>query len=215
MAEVIGIFGESGTGKSSSTATLNPKDTFIINVLDKRLPYKGSASLYNKANNNYLATDNYEVIIAALKQIAQAKHIKNVIIDDATYIMSNEFMARAQEKGYEKFTQLAVHFQRILNEAQKLPDHMKVFVLGHTNLDDDGNFKIKTVGKLLDSQWNVAGLFTTILITVVDMQGNEPVYLFATNKVGPYCAKSPKGMFELMIPNDLALVSQKIEEYYK
>lgn len=99
MAEVIGIFGESGTGKSSSTATLNPKETFIINVLDKRLPYKGSKTLYNSENKNYLATDNYETIIAVLRQIGGTKHIKNVIIDDATYIMTNEFMARALEKG--------------------------------------------------------------------------------------------------------------------
>lgn len=214
MAEVIGIFGESGTGKSSSTATLNPKETFIINVLDKRLPYKGSKTLYNSENKNYLATDNYETIIAVLRQIGGTKHIKNVIIDDATYIMTNEFMARALEKGYEKFTQLAVHFQRILNEAQKLPDTIKVFILGHTDIDDAGNFKIKTVGKLLDSQWNIAGLFSTVLITYVDTEGGEAKYSFVTNKMGPYYAKSPQGMFDLMIPNDLQLVSTKIDQYY-
>lgn len=215
MAEVIGIFGQSGTGKSTSMMNLDPKSTFIINCLDKRLPFKGSGSLYNKENQNYFASDNYTQICSILMQIGKAEHIKTIIIDDSTYILTNEFMNRAKEKGYEKFTELAVHFKQILDVAKSLPSDKKVFVLGHTDLDEDGNYKVKTIGKLLDSQWNVQGLFTTILMTTVESEGDSNSYKFVTNKLGPYTAKSPMGLFDtILIPNDLNYVSKQIDEYY-
>jgi nicotinamide riboside kinase len=215
MAEVIAIMGQSGTGKSTSLRNLDPKETFIINCLGKKLPFKGSSKIYNKENKNYLDADNYKVISDTLKFIDSAKHIKNVVIDDSTYILTNEFMNRAQEKGYEKFTQLAVHFKEILDSAKGLREDIKVFVMGHTEFDEDGQYKLKTVGKLLDSQWNVAGLFSILLMTYVETTAEGNKYSFVTNKMGPYAAKSPMGMFDsLLIPNDLQIVSQKINEYY-
>jgi hypothetical protein len=216
MAEVIGIFGDSGSGKSSSIMNLDPKSIFIINCLGKRLPFKGSGSLYNKENMNYFESDNYEQICSVLLQVGKQEHIKNIILDDATYIMTNEFMNRAKEKGFDKFTELAIHFKKILDVAKSLPQDKKVFILGHLDLDENGNYKVKTVGKLLDSQWNVQGLFTTLLMTYVESEGNTNAYKFVTNKYGSYTAKSPLGMFEdILIPNDLNYVSQKIDEYYK
>jgi len=214
MAEIIGVFGPSGTGKSTSITNLDPKDTFIINALGKSLPFKGSAKIYNKENKNYFASDKYSEICAVLEQVGKAAHIKNVIIDDCTYILTNEFMSRAQETGFSKFTDLAVHFKKIIDVAKSLPPHIKVYFLGHSDIDTDGNYKIKTVGKLLDDQWPIAGLFTTLLYTYVEPEGNTSKYLFVTNKYGPFTAKSPRGMFDTnTIPNDLALVGQKIDEY--
>ena len=42
MNNFVVILGSSGNGKSSSIKSLDPKETFIINVLNKNLPFKGS-----------------------------------------------------------------------------------------------------------------------------------------------------------------------------
>ena len=96
---------------------------------------------------------------------------------------------------------------------------MKVFVLTHDETvqeDFQPMRKIKTVGKMLDEKVTLEGLFTTVLFTDVtkDKGNGELKYTFTTQNDGTTRAKSPRGMFEEMqIPNDLALVSQKIDEY--
>lgn len=103
MANNVIILGKSGTGKSSSIRTLNPKETVVINVLKKRLPFKGSQSLYNEANKNLFNLDSYEQIIQMLQAIDKsAPHVKNVIIDDSIYTMRKEYFKRAKETGYGK-----------------------------------------------------------------------------------------------------------------
>lgn len=97
------ILGKSGTGKSSSVKGLDPKETVVINVLGKRLPFKGSQALYNTANNNLFQRDDYQSIITLLEQINHsASYVKNVIIDDMIYIMRKEYFKRAKETGYGK-----------------------------------------------------------------------------------------------------------------
>lgn len=94
--------GKSGSGKSSAIKTLNPDTTYIINVLNKVLPFKGSKSLYKKEKKNIMSIDNHLSVVNTLKSISEkAPHIKNVIIDDAIYIMRKEFFDRASEKGWK------------------------------------------------------------------------------------------------------------------
>lgn len=215
MAEIVGIFGQSGTGKSSSIRNLDPKETFIIScIYNKRLSFKGSKTLYNKENKNYFESNNYKEICKILEYIATQEHIKNVIIDDATYIMVDEFMSRAAEKGYDKFTDLAIHFKKVIDTAQTLPDDKIVFIMGHTDIDELENYKVKTVGKLVDGTWSMTGLFTILLMSHTETSSDGASYYFVTNKMGPYTSKSPMGMFDqLLIDNDLNYVIQKIKEY--
>ena len=115
MANVCMLLGKSGTGKSTSVKTLNPKETVVINVLKKRLPFKGSNSLYNKDNKNLFEIDEYTQAINLLTNIDKsASHVKNIIIDDMIYIMRKEYFKRAKETGYGKYTELAQHFQQII-----------------------------------------------------------------------------------------------------
>ena len=100
MANCCIILGKSGTGKSTSIKTLNPKETIVINVLGKRLPFKGSGSLYNKENKNHFIVDNYQQLITLLQQIdAGCPNVKNVILDDIIYVMRKEYFQRAKETG--------------------------------------------------------------------------------------------------------------------
>ena len=102
MANVCLIMGASGTGKSTSIKTLDPKETVIFNVLKKRLPFKGSNSLYNAENKNMFNVDSHDAIVSYLQSIntnANAKNVKNVIIDDITYVMRKEYFKTAKQTG--------------------------------------------------------------------------------------------------------------------
>ena len=64
--------------------------------------------------------------------------------------MSCETMDRAEEKGYEKFTQIAKHYYDMLKTALNLRDDLKVIVISHIeNAGDTMNpqYKLKTTEK--------------------------------------------------------------------
>jgi hypothetical protein len=161
MANVSIILGKSGTGKSTSIKGLNPEETVVLNTLKKRLPFKGSSSLYNEQNKNLFNIDDYTQVISILNAIGdKAIHIKNVIIDDSIYIMRKEFFKRAKESGYGKFTELAQHFQQIIATAENLRSDLNIFFILHSEeiINDKTivGHKVSTVGKLLEDQYKKA-----------------------------------------------------------
>jgi len=221
MANLIGIIGPSGSGKSTSCESLNPDETFIINVVGKPLPWKGSKSIYNSTKKNYLETKSAPTIEAMLKEINdKALHIKNVIIDDTQYVMSIEYMNRAKENGYNKFSEIAGNMFKIFNAATSFRPDLNIVYLSHSEpVMDNGaisEYKMKTIGQMVDNTINLEGLFTTCLYTrVTQNDKGENIYEFITNRLDKFPAKSPKGMFETnTIPNDLSLVFKAMEEYY-
>ena len=101
MANLIGVVGKPGTGKSTSLRTLDHKETCIVSPVKKALPFKGSRSIYNEENKNYLESDNWQKIIAYCKHVSEKQpKIKNLILDDIGLVMSSEFMNRASESGW-------------------------------------------------------------------------------------------------------------------
>lgn len=217
MSNTSLIIGESGTGKSTSLRALDPQETFVINVLDKPLPFKGYRKNYTKINSsgttgNYYATDDYLRIRKLIKVInEQRPEIKNLIIDDWQYVMSNEFMRRATEIGFTKFTEIGQHAWAIVGDLIDSRDDLYCFVLSHSDIDDNGRSRCKSIGKLLSEKITIEGLFTVVLHTVL-VDSN---YYFLTQHDGVHVAKSPMGMFEdRYIPNDLALVKEKMLSYY-
>lgn len=100
MSNVVMLLGKNGTGKSTSVKTLNPKETVVLNVLGKRLPFKGSSSMYSSENKNLFQVSDYAQVISLLKNIGEkAPHVKNVVLDDAIYVMRKEYFERAKEVG--------------------------------------------------------------------------------------------------------------------
>lgn len=100
MANIAIILGKSGSGKSTSVKGLNPKETVVINTLKKRLPFKGSQSMYNTENKNLFNLDDYSKIITYLQSISDnAKYVKNIVLDDIIYVMRKEYFKRAKETG--------------------------------------------------------------------------------------------------------------------
>ena len=225
MANCIIILGRSGTGKSTSIKGLNPNESVIINTLKKRLPFKGSQSLYSKEKKNLALIDEYQAVINALVGIDKNyPKVKNIVIDDSIYIMRKEYFKRAKESGYGKYTDLASHFQQIISTCESLRDDLNVFFILHSeDVVSDGTttgYKVSTVGKLLDSQYNPIEVVPMVLFSAIkyDEKGN-PSFGFYTHacKEGTIeiPAKSPEGMFdEDFIENDLGLVVKKMNEYY-
>lgn len=206
MGQLVYILGRSGTGKSYSMRNF-PKDKFaVINVQGKILPFKGSAAV------EQTSTDVSADILKELDIYVYAYDYKSIVIDDYQYVMSNEFMRRSAEKGYDKFTEIARHAWDIANEVRSLPDDVIVYIMCHTDRDDDGNEKIKTIGKLLDEKICLEGLSTIVLKTNV----SDGQYTFLTQNNGKDTVKSPFGMFPTYaIDNDLWYVDQKIRNYYE
>ena len=220
-SKLIGIVGATGTGKSTSIKHLNPKETYIINVAKKELPFKGADKLYNTENKNYKEIDDANEITRLLKTISEkAPHIKNIIIEDSNYIMGFNIVSKATEVGFTKFSIMARDMVELFREARKLRDDLKIFYFTHPEtIEESGEvvgYKIKTAGKLIDNQIVLEGLLTICLYTYVEEKKDGTVsYNFVTNRFRKYPAKSPDGMFaDIMIPNNLQEVANTIDEYY-
>lgn len=225
MANVVMLLGKSGTGKSTSVKTLNPKETVVINVLGKRLPFKGSQGMYSSQNNNLFQRDDYQQIITLLGHIDKsAPHIKNVIIDDMIYVMRKEYFKRAKETGYGKYTELAQHFQQIVSTCEGLRPDLNIFFILHSeDIQSDKTtigYKVSTIGNLVDNQYNPIEVVPMVLYSSVQYDDKgQAKYGFYTHRFKEGTveipAKTPDGMFEEdFISNDLGYVVKAMAEYY-
>ena len=223
MANLIALVGNSGSGKSTSITTLNPTETFIINVASKPLPFKGWKAKYtvwnkDNPNGNFINTSDVERISKILDYIeAKRPEIKNIILDDSQYLMAFEAMDRAKEKGFEKFTDIAQKFYSILKASISMRDDLNIIVSCHSeNIGDGLNpiYKIKTIGKMIDNVITIEGLFTYVLFTHIESDNGTNSYHFITQSDGTTTAKTPLDCFDsILIPNDLQYVINKIEEF--
>lgn len=225
-AETIAIVGESGTGKSTSLRNLNPEETFIISTTGKPLPFRAWKKKYipikiegKNVSGNYYVSSKWDQILKILQIIDKMMpQIKQVIIDDFQYVLSYEFVDRATEVGYTKFSELAQHAMEILRYSEKMRENCKMIFLTHSeNVGDNVNpkFVIKTVGKLLSEKVTLEGLFTYIFFTKVsEGDSGRMEYKLITNNDGTCVAKTSFGMFEdLEIDNDLNEIIHVIDAY--
>ena len=194
------ILGYSGSGKSASMRDFLSEELALVNVNGKPLPFRTQFT-------SVINTDDY----AEISDFMKKQTAKTIVIDDAQYLMANEFMRRATEKGFQKFTDIGKNFWELIRLATKLPNDVIVYFLNHIETDENGRQKSKTIGKLLDEKITVEGMFTTVLKTVV-IDGK---YMFATQTDGNDTCKSPMGLFEdVHIDNNLKKVDEKIRVYY-
>ena len=232
MAEKICVVGASGAGKSTSIHKnkeldikgLNPKETIIINIAGKGLPFKSWKQYYTPfqgRTGNYLISSNPSTICKALELISeQRKEIKNIILDDFQYILSFEFVSKALRKDWDKWSEMAKHVMDVMFAADNVRESIDIFFLTHSEnvqVGFESTKKIQTVGKLLDEKITLEGLFTVVLYSGTRWDDKEKVtnYFFVTNKSEEYPGKSPYGMFNnLEIKNDLGFVKEAINKFY-
>lgn len=225
MSNFAIILGDTGCGKSTSIKSLSPKETIIFNVLGKRLPFKGSATAYNEDNKNLCKISDYQTLLQWLDNVDKgAPHIKNIVIDDAIYIMRTEFFDRSKERGFDKYNELADHFRRIIAKCGSLREDLNVFMLLHLDtVESEGSvigYKAASVGKLLDKMYNpLESVSVTLFAQPKYDDKGVPTFGFYTHKMKvngvELPCKTPDGMFtEDFIPNDLGMVVKAMNEYY-
>ena len=205
MAIPILIIGKSGSGKSTSLRNCAGNDNWnIIRVLDKPLPFKGKINGWH--------TDSYAEVTKCLT----AAKAQNIVIDDAGYLITNQFMKSHSSTGkgnavFELYNNLADYFWNLLQYIQKLPPDKIIYFMMHEDKNEFGDIKPKTIGKLLDDKVCIEGMFTIVLRCITE--GSK--HLFVTQTADGAVSKSPIGMFnDLTIDNDILIVESAVREYY-
>lgn len=195
------VMGESGSGKTYSLKNFSADEVSIFSVEKSRLPFQKKLPVMPHAT------------YADIEKVLKGKlNKKAYVIDDSQYLLVNEIFDRARETGYQKFTDVAVNFRNLIHFINRdLADDVVVYFLHHTETDSQtGRIKAKTVGKMLDNQLTVEGCFDIVLLAKVE----DEEHFFETQSDGFTTAKSPEGMFERRIPNDLKAVDTAIRSYY-
>lgn len=199
MGTPVLILGESGSGKSCSLRNFNENEIGIFNVAGKPLPFRKHLPAVENAS--------YTDIIKGLR----LGKVKTYVIDDSQYLMAFEMFDRAKEMGYNKYTDIALNFRNLIDFVMRnTPKDYIVYFLHHTETTDTGKIKAKTNGKMLDNQLTLEGLFSIVLLCKTDGQQ----HYFETQSDGFTTCKSPMGMFDNKIDNDLKFVDTTIREYY-
>ena len=194
------ILGESGSGKSASLRNLDPGKVGVFNVAGKPMPFRAKLPVVNNAT--------YDSIY---KSLAKGK-LNTYVIDDSQYLMAFEFFDRAKETGFNKFTDIGLNFKNLIQFVitKTAPDCI-VYFLHHVETSAENKLKAKTIGKMLDEKLTLEGLFSIVLLCEASADGHH----FITQSDGYTTAKSPMGLFDRVIDNDLCFVDKAIREYWE
>ena len=210
MAIPVFIIGRSGSGKTYSIKNFKAEEVGVISVEKGRLPFKTDIKTV-KIPKDFTVNTNAQLNAAKyawIEMVINKSKAKSIIIDDSQYLLVNELFDRSKEKGYDKFTDIAVNFRNLVHFVNDMPDDDKiVYFLHHSETDSDGREKAKTIGRMLDEKLTLEGCFDIVLFC----QDHK----FYTQSAGMSTAKTPEGMFEdEEIPNDLKMVDNAIRDYY-
>lgn len=202
MGNAFFIYGKSGSGKSRSLKNFKEDEIFLVNVNGKRLPFNKKFKYMGKSSD-------VRTIIDQLKKMP----CKTAVIDDAGYIMTDMFMkGHTGGDQFKLYNTIADEMYTLVASIQELlPDDVNVYLTFHEERSDSGDSKLLTIGKLLDQKICLEGLVTVVLRCIV--KGGQ--HLFITNSDGSDIAKSPEGMFDMEIENDLKMVDDTIRKYWK
>ena len=211
MSVPVLVIGPSGSGKTYSVKNFKPEEVGVISVEKGRLPFRSDIKVVKVQVDSSSEVKDYATLNRAkyawiMKAIQSAK-CKSIVIDDSQYLLVNELFDRAAERGYDKYVQMAANFRNLIHFINELPEDDKiVYFLHHTETGPDGREKAKTIGKMLDEKLTVEGCFD-IVIYCQD-------HKFFTQSNGQSTAKSPEGMFDLEMSNDLRQVDLAIRDFW-
>ena len=235
MSKIL-VLAKSGFGKTTSIGKngalgiqgLEPKETYIISLTSKPLPFPKSNTLFPvspkgqppKTGNRKIVNDGF-IVPKLIEFITENRtDIKNIVIDDANYAMQDYYMKNVSKKGYDKFEKVGVMMNQIFEASEAFEGN--IIMLAHyeeyrESTSDEISYKMKTVGAMVDKYLTPEGKFDIVLFgsQYFDEKSKEVQKKFITNFDGKFPAKSPYGMFEeLEVKNDLGLVMNKVNEYY-
>lgn len=199
MGVSVLVLGFSGSGKSTSLRNFNKGEIGIFNIAGKPLPFRKKLDKLDKAN------------YGQIHQSFAKNAMRAYAVDDANYLMAFQNFRLAKQTGFGKFTDMAVNFEQLLEAANDTNDDTIVYFFMHPDYDDAGRMKAKTIGKMLDNQLTIEGMFPIVLLADRDDSG----FHFITQSDGTTPVKTPMGMFdEAVIDNDLRYVDAVIRDYW-
>ena len=205
MGECVFIYGKSGSGKSRSLINFGEDEIFLVNTIGKRLPFRSKFKYEIK-------TDDFSKIANGLRKMPT----KTAVIDDSGYLMTNAFMRghsapKSGSSTFDLYNDIADSFWSLITVIKnELPDDVIVYMIMHEDTTDYGETKLRTIGKLLSEKVCIEGMSTVVLRCVV----RDGKHLFLTQSDGSDISKSPEGMFDREIENDLKSVDSKIREFW-
>ena len=205
MGECVFVYGKSGSGKSRSLINFGEDEIFLVNTIGKRLPFRSKFKYEIK-------TDDFSKIANGLRKMPT----KTAVIDDSGYLMTNAFMRghsapKSGSSTFDLYNDIADSFWSLITVIKnELPDDVIVYMIMHEDTTDYGETKLRTIGKLLSEKVCIEGMSTVVLRCVV----RDGKHLFITQSDGNDISKSPEGMFELEIENDLKFVDDSIRSYW-
>lgn len=198
MGVAVLVLGDSGSGKSTSLRNFEPGEVGILNVMGKPLPFRKKLKVANHAS------------YGTVQQTLKANNLRAYVIDDAGYLMSLENFRRAKETGYQKFTDMALNFERVIEWATQTDEDTIVYIMMHYDRDADGRMKPKTIGRMLEEKFCIEGACPIVIqSTIVDGR-----HVFVTKGDGFNAAKAPMDMLPEVMDNDLKAVDTAIREYW-
>lgn len=198
MGMIALVLGKSGSGKSTSLRNFEPNEVGVISVLGKPLPFRKKLDTFN--------TDEYRRVLDCLHSGKRPSWV----VDDATYLMQNENFKRAKETGYAKFTDMALNFQRLIKAAIDTQEGTITYLMMHSETDEHGHEKVKTIGKMLDEKYCIEGACPI----VINCEVRDGKHVFVTENDGTNLAKAPMGMLPPVMDNDLKAVDEAIRDYW-
>lgn len=199
MGVSVLILGHSGSGKSTSLRNFEADEIGIFNVAGKPLPFRKKLPRLDRCQYNQI------------HQSLAANKLRAYVVDDANYLMAFQNFRLAKQAGFGKFTDMAVNFEQLLEAANATDDDTITYFMMHPDYDDAGRMKAKTIGKMLDNQLTIEGMFPIVLLAERDDAG----FHFVTQSDGSTPVKAPMGMFpDALIDNDLKAVDAAIREYW-
>ena len=199
MGVSVLILGHSGSGKSTSLRNFEADEIGIFNVAGKPLPFRKQLPKLDRCQYNQI------------HQSLAANKLRAYVVDDANYLMAFQNFRLAKQQGYGKFTDMAVNFEQLLEAANATDENTVVYFMMHPDYDDAGRMKAKTIGKMLDNQLTIEGMFPVVLLADRDDAG----FHFITQTDGTTPVKTPMGMFgDAVIDNDLKAVDAAIRDYW-
>lgn len=218
MSRVLGVMGESGSGKTTAMRNLPPKETFYIDCDKKGLNWKGWRKQYSVENKNYFATDSFSTCKTLMEKVDKSENFRNIkylVIDTINGMMVAEEMRILAMQGGDKrsaWTDLASNGWDIINKALTLREDLTVIILCHSETisDDNGIVKtrIKTNGRKLEKL-----VLESKMTTVVWAVRQDGKYKFILSADGSTC-KVPLGAFQTdECENDIMIVIKALEDY--
>ena len=234
MSKVL-ILAKSGFGKSTSIGEipelglkgLDPKTTYLISCVNKPLPFRGANKKFvittpdNPTGGNRVITNDAEIIAKIINMLVKSPY-KNIVLDDMNYISQDYYMKNALKGGWDCPKKIGYNMGLIFDAINNIPEDKNIICLAHYEEYKDKNgdsisYRYKSTGNMVDQYITPEGKFEIVLYgkSSFDEKEKKSIREFVTNDDGVYPAKSPIGMFDLYIPNDLGLVVDKIAEYYE